>query len=111
MMYRFDTDDSVDQVDLMPSAGVALGDTHSYGSVAATFRFGNRLANDFGTPRIRPSVAGSEYNEPTSDERLGAVVSLWGTARVSLTHIIRSRELEEQDSVKQFSAFSLSFRF
>ena len=42
------------------------------------------------------------------DLQLGAVVSLWGTARVSLTQIIRSRELEEQDSVKQFS---LSFRF
>ena len=45
------------------------------------------------------------------DLQFGAVVSLWGTARVSLTHIIRSRELEEQDSVKKFSAFSLSFRF
>lgn len=140
------------QVDMMPSAGVALGNIHTYGSVAATFRFGNRLANDFGPPRIRPSVAGSEYYEPRPDERLGAymfvsvggravarnifldgnsfrsshsvdrkvlvgdlqfgaVVSLWGTARVSLTHIIRSREFEEQDSVSQFSAFSLSFRF
>ena len=82
MMYRFDTDDSVDQVDMMPSAGVALGNTHSYGSVAATFRFGNRLANDFGTPRIRPSVAGSEYYEPRPDERLGAYmfVSVGGRA-------------------------------
>jgi lipid A 3-O-deacylase len=84
-MYRFatdDTDDSVDQVDMMRSAGVAFGNTHSYGSVAATFRFGNRLANDFGTPRIRPSVAGSEYNEPTPDERLGAYmfVSVGGRA-------------------------------
>ena len=68
MVYRFDTDDSVDQVDLMPSAGVALGNTRSYGSVAATFRFGNRLANDFGPPRIRPSVAGSEYYEPRGEE-------------------------------------------
>lgn len=140
------------QVDLMPSAGVALGNIHTYGSVAATFRFGNRLANDFGPPRIRPSVAGSEYYEPGPGERLGAymfvsiggravarnifldgnsfrsshsvnkkhfvgdlqigaVFSLWGTARVSLTHIIRSREFDEQDSVNQFSAFSLSFHF
>jgi lipid A 3-O-deacylase len=140
------------QVDLMPSAGVALGNVHTYGTVAATFRFGNRLANDFGPPRIRPSVAGSEYYEPSADERLGAylffsiggravarnifldgnsfrsshsvekkhfvgdlqfgaVVSLWGTARVSLTHNIRSREFDEQDSVSQFSALSLSFHF
>jgi len=136
----------------MPSAGVALGNIHTYGSVAATFRFGNRLSNDFGPPRIRPSVAGSEYYEPGPGERLGAylffsvggravarnifldgnsfrsshsvekkhfvgdlqfgaVVSLWGAARVSLTHIIRSREFDEQDSVSQFSAFSLSFHF
>jgi lipid A 3-O-deacylase len=128
------------QADLMPSAGVALGNIHTYGSVAATFRFGNRLSNDFGPPRIRPSVAGSEYYEPGPGERLGAylffsvggravarnifldgnsfrsshsvekkhfvgdlqfgaVVSLWGAARVSLTHIIRSREFDEQDSV------------
>lgn len=140
------------QVDLMPSAGVALGNVHTYGSVAATFRIGNRLANDFGPPRIRPSVAGSEYYEPGPDERLGAylffsiggravarnifldgntfrsshsvekntyvgdlqvgaVFSLWGTARVSLTHIIRTREFEEQDALNQFTAFSLSFHF
>lgn len=140
------------QVDLMPSVGVALGNVHTYGSVAATFRIGNRLANDFGPPRIRPSVAGSEYYEPSPDERLGAylffsiggravarnifldgntfrsshsvekknfvgdlqigaVFSLWGTARVSLTHIIRAREFEEQDAFNQFSAFSLSFHF
>lgn len=140
------------QVDVMPSAGVALGNIHTYGSIAATFRFGNRLANDFGPPRIRPSVAGSEYYEPSRGERLGAymfvsiggravarnifldgnsfrsshsvdkkhfvgdlqigaVVSLWETARLSLTHIVRSREFDEQDSVSQFSAFSLSFHF
>lgn len=140
------------QVDLMPSAGVALGNIHTYGSVAATFRIGNRLANDFGPPRIRPSVAGSEYYEPSPDEQLGAylffsvgaravarnifldgntfqsshsveknnfvgdlqvgaVFSLWGTARVSLTHIIRTREFEEQDALNQFTAFSLSFHF
>jgi len=140
------------QVDLMPSASVALGNIHTYGSIAATFRIGNRLANDFGPPRIRPSVAGSEYYEPDPDERLGAylffsvggravarnifldgntftsshsvaknnlvgdlqvggVFSLWGTARVSLTHIIRTREFEKQDALNQFTAFSLSFRF
>ncbi len=140
------------QVDLMPSTGVALGNVHTYGSVAATFRIGNRLANDFGPPRIRPSIAGSEYYEPEPGESLGAylffsiggravarnifldgnsfrsshsveknnfvgdlqvgaVFSLWGTARVSLTHIIRTREFEEQDALNQFSAFSLSFRF
>ena len=136
--------------DVMPSAGFALGNIHTYASAAMTFRFGNRLANDFGPPRIRPSVAGSEYYDPDESERLsayfflslggravarnifldgntfrsshsvdreiwvgdvqlGAVMSLWGRARLSFTHIFRSREFDRQDSISQFSAISLSF--
>jgi len=140
------------EADLMPSAGFALGNIHTYASTAMTFRFGSRLANDFGPPRIRPSIAGSEFYDPSDDERLGAyffvslggravarnifldgytfrsshsvdreiwvgdvqlgaVVSLWGRARLSFTHIFRSREFEQQDSINQFSAISLSFLF
>lgn len=68
------------KVDMMPSAGFALGNIHTYGSAALTFRFGSRLANDFGPPRIRPSVSGSEYYDPDPDESFGAYlfVSLGG---------------------------------
>ena len=45
------------------------------------------------------------------DLQAGIVFSLWGTARVSLTHIIRTREFDEQDALNQFTAFSLSFHF
>ena len=139
------------EADLMPSAGFALGNIHTYASAAMTFRFGNRLANDFGPPRIRPSIAGSEFTihrttnawAPISfclggravarnifldgntfrsshdvdreiwvgDVQVGAVVSLWGRARLSFTHIFRSREFEQQDAINQFSAISLSFLF
>ena len=140
------------QVDLMPTVGATVGNVHTFASTALTFRIGTRLANDFGPPRIRPSVAGSEYYDPSPDETLGAylfasiggravarnifldgntftdshsvdrnvfvgdlqvgaVVSLWGRARLSLTHILRTEEYAEQDSTDQFSALSLSFRF
>ena len=56
----------------MPSASAALCNADTYGSVATTLRIGNRLANAFVPPRIRPSVAGSEYYEPGPDERHGA---------------------------------------
>ena len=136
----------------MPSAGFALGNIHTYASAAMTFRFGNRLANDFGPPRIRPSIAGSEFYDPEEDEsfgayfflslggravarnifldgntfrsshdverevwvgdlQVGAVVSLWGRAQLSFTHIFRSREFEQQDAINHFSAISLSFLF
>ena len=139
-------------IDLMPSLGATVGNIHTFASASATFRIGNRLSNDFGPPRIRPSVAGSEYYDPSPDEtlgaylffslggravarnifldgntftsshsvdrrifvgdlQLGAVVSLWGRARLSLTHILRTREFDEQDTPDQFSALSLSFRF
>ena len=64
------------QADVMPAAGFALGNIHTYGTVSATFRFGSNLANDFGPPRIRPSVAGSEYYDPRADETLGAYLFL-----------------------------------
>lgn len=140
------------EYDTMPSVGVELGNIHTYASGGLTFRVGRNLANDFGPPRIRPSVAGSEYYNPNPDEtvsgylffslggravarnifldgngfrdshqvdkkylvgdiQFGAVMSLFGRARVALTHIILSREFSEQDAHSQFSALSLSFKF
>jgi len=52
-----------------------------------------------------------EKKNVVGDLQVGAVFSLWGTARLSLTHIIRTREFDEQDALNQFTAFSLSFHF
>lgn len=139
------------EYDLMPSVGAALGNVHTYASVGATFRFGSSLANDFGPPLLRPSVAGSEYYNPERDETLsgylflsfggrlvgrnifldgntfkdshsvdkkylvgdvqfGAVISVYGAARIALTHIVRSTEFRQQDGPNQFSALSVSFQ-
>ena len=140
------------EFDAMPSAGVSLGNVQTYASAGLTFRLGDRLTNDFGPPRIRPSVAGSDYYNPRPDETLGwylflslggravarnifldgntfqsspsvdkkylvgdiqfgAVVSIFGTARLALTHIIRSPEFRQQRGHDEFSGISLTFHF
>ncbi len=48
-------------IDLMPHVGVSLGNVMTYGSAGASMRIGFDLEDDFGAPRIRPSVPGSSY--------------------------------------------------
>ncbi len=138
------------EVDVMPSAGFALGNIHTYANAGITLRLGSNLASDFGPPRIRPSIAGSEYYAPDPNEiangylflsiggravarnifldgntlsdshhvdkkvlvgdiQFGFVLSIFSKARVAMSHIIRSREFEEQDTQNQFSAISVTF--
>lgn len=51
-------------VDMIPHVGGSLGNVGTYLNVGATFRFGNDLPNDFGAPRIRPSLPGSNFFLP-----------------------------------------------
>jgi lipid A 3-O-deacylase len=53
--------------DLTPSAGAALGNVFTYGSVGLMARLGQDLPNDYGPPRIRPSLPGSDYFAPVPD--------------------------------------------
>lgn len=50
-------------VDLLPHLGFSLSNVTQYVNSGITFRFGNDLDNDFGPPRIRPSLPGSEFFE------------------------------------------------
>lgn len=52
-------------VDLTPSAGAAVGNIYTYGAVGAMARIGFDLPNDYGPPRIRPSLPGSDYFVPS----------------------------------------------
>ncbi|MDH5747990.1 MAG: lipid A deacylase LpxR family protein [Rhodospirillales bacterium] len=56
-------------IDLIPHAGFALGNVFTYGAAGVTMRFGDDLPNDYGPPRIRPSLPGSGYFIP--DDRFG----------------------------------------
>ncbi len=52
------------QFDFMPHAGVALGNVFTYGAVGGTLRIGMHLDADYGPPRIRPGVQGSDFFGP-----------------------------------------------
>lgn len=52
---------------LTPHFGFALGNVFTYAAGGLTARIGNRLEQDFGPPRIRPSLAGSGLYRYSSD--------------------------------------------
>ena len=53
--------------DVTPHIGVNLGNINTDASIGATFRLGYDLPSDYGPPRIRPSLAGSDFFIPTKD--------------------------------------------
>ena len=50
--------------DVVPHVGVALGNVLTQGAAGLTLRIGDDLPNDYGPPRIRPSLPGSDYFDP-----------------------------------------------
>ncbi len=59
--YKSDPQAAGLQLDFMPHAGVALGNVFTYGALGATARIGMHLEADYGAPRIRPGVQGSDF--------------------------------------------------
>jgi len=53
-------------VDFTPHFGVALGNVNIYGATGFTARFGKNLPADFGPPKIRPNLPGSDFFRPNS---------------------------------------------
>ena len=51
-------------IDLIPHFGFSLGNVATFVNMGAMFRVGNDLPNDFGAPRIRPSLPGSNFFLP-----------------------------------------------
>jgi lipid A 3-O-deacylase len=51
-------------IEMTPHIGGSLGNIATYANAGATVRFGNDLRNDYGVPRIRPSLPGTAYFEP-----------------------------------------------
>ncbi len=46
-------------LDFTPHTGFALGNVFTYGNTGVTMRYGKRLPNDYGPPRIQPGLLGS----------------------------------------------------
>ncbi len=55
------------QVEAVPSLTASAGNLNIYGAAGGIIRFGQGLGGDFGPPRIRPSLAGSAFFQPTDD--------------------------------------------
>lgn len=53
------------EFDFLPHLAGALGNAHIYGAMGLTMRVGNDLPADYGPPRIRPSLPGSEFFVPS----------------------------------------------
>lgn len=51
-------------VDVTPHLGGALGNVYTYGAGGLTLRLGEDLPNDYGPPRLRPALPGSDYFRP-----------------------------------------------
>lgn len=51
--------------DITPHAGFNLGNIHTDAALGATFRLGYDLPQDYGPPRIRPSMPGSDFFIPS----------------------------------------------
>lgn len=54
------------EADLTPHLGVTLGNVMTYGAGGVTVRFGQDLPEDYGPPRIRPSLPGTTYFIPSA---------------------------------------------
>lgn len=52
-------------MDVVPHAGANLGNINTSASVGTTLRLGYDLPSDYGPPRIRPSVPGSDFFIPS----------------------------------------------
>ncbi len=50
--------------DLTPNFGASVGNIYTSARAGVTLRIGNDLTNDYGPPRIRPSLAGGGYFAP-----------------------------------------------
>jgi hypothetical protein len=48
------------ELDIVPRIGAALGNVATYASAGGTLRIGKELRNDFGPPRSRPALPGTE---------------------------------------------------
>ena len=53
-------------LDFTPHIGAALGNVFTYGNAGVTMRYGKRLPNDYGPPRVQPGLAGFGDFSPVS---------------------------------------------
>jgi hypothetical protein len=84
--------------DVTPHAGVNLGNINTDATVGATFRLGYDLPADYGPPRIRPSLPGSDFFIPTQ-ELGGYLFTTIGERAVARNIFLDGNTFEDSPSV------------
>lgn len=84
--------------DVTPHAGVNLGNINTDATVGATFRLGYDLPADYGPPRIRPSLPGSDFFIPTQ-ELGGYLFTTIGERAVARNIFLDGNTFEDNPSV------------
>lgn len=73
-------------LEFAPSVGGAVGNVYTHAAAGLRFRLGSNLPEDYGPPRIRPSLPGSDYFVP-KERRLGFYLFAGVEGRVVLRNI------------------------
>ena len=60
-MWRVPLVNGVLEAEILPEANVSLGNVFTYAGAGASLRLGQRLAADWGPPRIEPALQGSDF--------------------------------------------------
>jgi len=67
-------------IDLSPHAGASIGNVYTFAAAGGTLRFGKDLPDDYGPPRIRPTLGGSGFLTPNRASNLYLFAGIEGRA-------------------------------
>jgi lipid A 3-O-deacylase len=84
--------------DITPHVGINLGNINTDASVGATFRLGYDLPADYGPPRIRPSLPGSDFFVP-AEKAGGYLFATVGERAVARNIFLDGNTFEDSQSV------------
>ncbi|WP_130537606.1 lipid A deacylase LpxR family protein [Thiomicrorhabdus indica] len=69
------------ELDISPYTGASIGNIHTNASLGATLRFGKNLPQDFGPPRVQPSMpSGTDFNPSSQQTNWYAFLGFEGQA-------------------------------
>jgi lipid A 3-O-deacylase len=108
------------EMDFSPHVGFSLGNIATYANAGITLRLGRDLRNDFGVPRIRPSLPGSAFFQPRDGlgwyvfagiDARGVVYNIFLDGDASTYNVDIHKETFVYDGQAGFAVLWRKFRF